>query len=94
MCDCFLFFSFLFSFLTYSKILNGVSVSQKWTTIFNTDDNNLCYLSSKSVDTEDWSNDAENSALHHRNKLQYIKYTTKVILNANNYTILLVLLYI
>ncbi len=28
-----------------------------------------------SCDTEDWSNDAENSALHHRNKLhfQYIQ---------------------
>ncbi len=24
-----------------------------------------------SCETEDWSNDAENSALHHRNKLQF-----------------------
>ncbi len=24
-----------------------------------------------SEDTEDWSNDAENSALHHRNKLYF-----------------------
>ncbi len=25
----------------------------------------------RSCDTEDWSNDAENSALHHRNKLHF-----------------------
>ncbi len=25
----------------------------------------------RSCDTEDWSNDAENTALHHRNKLQF-----------------------
>ncbi len=29
-------------------------------------------ISGGSCDTEDWSNDAENSALHHRNKLQII----------------------
>ncbi len=27
-----------------------------------------------SCDTEDWSNDAENSALHHRNKLHLTIY--------------------
>ncbi len=34
-------------------------------------------ISEGSCDTEDWSNDAENSALHHRNKLHFnihIKY--------------------
>ncbi len=33
-------------------------------------------ISEGSCDTEDWSNDAENSALHHRNKLylQYIQF--------------------
>ncbi len=32
--------------------------------------------SERSCDTEDWSNDAENSAVHHRNKLHlnYFKY--------------------
>ncbi len=32
-------------------------------------------ISEGSCDTEDWSNDAENSALHHRNKyiLKYIQ---------------------
>ena len=30
-------------------------------------------ISEGSCDTEDWSNDAENSALHHRNKLHLKK---------------------
>jgi len=36
-------------------------------------------ISDGSCDTEDWSNDAENSALHHRNKLhlKYIKVQNK-----------------
>ncbi len=28
-------------------------------------------ISEESCDTEDWSNDAENSALHHRNKITF-----------------------
>ncbi len=35
-------------------------------------------ISKVSCDTDDWSNDAENSALHHRNKLQ------QLFLNSNN----------
>ncbi len=31
-------------------------------------------ISEGSCDTEDWSNDAENSALHHRNKLHFKIY--------------------
>ncbi len=31
-------------------------------------------ISEGSCDTEDWSNDAENSALHHRNKLYFRVY--------------------
>ncbi len=31
-------------------------------------------ISEGSCDTEDWRNDAENSALHHRNKI-YFKYS-------------------
>jgi len=30
-------------------------------------------ISEGSCDSEDWSNDAENSALHHRNKLLFKK---------------------
>ncbi len=66
--------------------------SQKYfeATFFNID-NQKCYLSSKSVyendfwrscDTEDWSNDAENTAAHHSNKLHFKVYSNgKVILN-------------
>ncbi len=48
--------------------------------------NQKCFLSSKSVyyndfwrscDTEDWSNDAENTAAHHRNKLHFKIYSNK-----------------
>ncbi len=54
------------------------------TTVFNIDNNQKCLLSSKSAyyydfwrscDTEDWSNDAENTAVHHRNKLHFIIYS-------------------
>ncbi len=46
----------------------------------NINNNQKCFLSSKSAyyydfwwscDTEDWSNDAEKSAAHHRNKLHF-----------------------
>ncbi len=49
----------------------------------NIDNNQKCFLSSishirliseGSCDTEGWSNDAENSALHHRNKLHITIY--------------------
>ncbi len=61
----------------YTKILCS-------TTVFNIDNNQKCVLSSKSAyyydfwrscDTEDWSNDAENTALHHRNKLHFNIYS-------------------
>ena len=31
-------------------------------------------------DTEDWSNDAENTALHHRNKLFFKVYSNRKLL--------------
>ncbi len=34
--------------------------------------------------SEDWSNDAEISDLHHRNKLHFTVYENIVILNCNN----------
>ncbi len=34
-------------------------------------------ISGGSCDTKDWSNDAENSALHHRNKLHFLIYSNK-----------------
>ncbi len=42
-------------------------------------------ISEESSDSEDWSNDAENSALHHRNKLHFTIY---VILNNHIYLLL------
>ncbi len=55
------------------------------TTVFNIVNNQKCLLSSKSYynyfwrscDTEDWSNDAENTAAHHRNKLHFKIYSNK-----------------
>ncbi len=42
-------------------------------------------ISEGSCDTEDRSNDAENSALHHRNKLQFTIYSNrKDVLSCNN----------
>ena len=43
-------------------------------------------ISEGSCDTEDWSNDADNSALHHRNKLYFkvFKKQKTIILNCNN----------
>ncbi len=34
-------------------------------------------MSEGSRDTKDWSNDAENSALHHRNKLHFKIYSQR-----------------
>ncbi len=34
-------------------------------------------ISEGSCDTEDWRNDAENSALHHRNKLHFKIYSNR-----------------
>jgi len=34
-------------------------------------------ISEGSCDTEDWSNETENSALHHRNKLDFKIYFTR-----------------
>ncbi len=43
-------------------------------------------ISEGSCDTEDWSNDAENSALHNRNKLAYIlKYIQMIYSNEKSY---------
>ncbi len=70
--------------------IKRITVSTKTsssTTVFNTDNNQKRFLSSKSeyyydfwrsYDTEDWSNDAENTAAHHRNKFQFIIYSHRI----------------
>jgi len=71
-----------FYFLFIYKILE----KKYSTTVFNIDNNKKCFTKSLyykgSCDTEDWSNDAESSALHHWNKLHFkmLKWKT-VILN-------------
>jgi len=37
-------------------------------------------ISGGSCDSEDWSNDAENSALRHRNKLYFKEYLNRKVL--------------
>ncbi len=50
-------------------------------TVFNIKNKKKCFLSSKilflkdHVDSEDWSSDADNSALHHMNKLHFNIYS-------------------
>ncbi len=34
-------------------------------------------ISERPCDTEDWINDAENTALHHRNKLYFTTYSNR-----------------
>jgi len=60
---------------TITQVSTEISIS--CTTVVNIDNNKKCFLlghqirmiSEGSRGTEDWSNDAENSALHQRNKL-------------------------
>ncbi len=68
-----LFFLTVYYIMVLTKIWNK-------TTIFNIDNirnvscaanQNIRMISEGSCDTEDWSNDAENSAAHHRNKLHF-----------------------
>ncbi len=46
-------------------------------------------ISEGSCDTEDWSNDAENSALHHRNKLHFT-YILQYIHSITDFTVFLI----
>ncbi len=43
-------------------------------TVFKASDQHIRMISEGSCDTEDWSNDAEKSALHQRNKLHFQIY--------------------
>ncbi len=72
--------------LFYNKIYYGFHKNVKQHVCFNTDNNDTYFLNSKSVysndfwrscDTEDWSNDAENTAAHHKNKLHFTIYSNR-----------------
>ncbi len=100
----------IFIFQTDAVLLNYLFICESWkikcitvsikilysTTVFNIDNNQKCFLSSKSAyyydfwrscDTEDWSNDAENTALitEINYSLTYSIFTLKsIILNYND----------
>ncbi len=72
--------------LIFGSFYSTKNPAKMYSTVLNIDDNNnnnqKCLLSSKSVyyydfwrscDTEDWRNDDENTAAHHRNTL-HLKY--------------------
>ncbi len=66
------FFTF-YSSNTPEKSLTASTKILSSTNVFNIDDKrfleqHIIMISEESCDTEDWSNDAENTALHHRNK--------------------------
>ncbi len=76
-----------FLFICESWKIKCITVSTKIlcsTTVFNIDHNrnvswavnhHIRMISEGSCDTEDWSNDAENSAAHHSNKWQFNRYS-------------------
>ncbi len=49
-----------------------INIAAQLSTVFNIDINKKCFI--WSCDTEDWSNDAENSALNNRNNLHFKIY--------------------
>ncbi len=60
----------------YSKY-NAAQLFAAWITIRNVSwavNHNIRMISVGSYETEDWINDVENSALHHRNKLHFRIY--------------------
>ncbi len=80
------YFLFIHQSILKNKMHHGLYKKMKQ---HNIDNNQKCFLSSKSVyyydfwrscDTEDWSNDAENTALDHRNKLYLNIYSNRNLL--------------
>ncbi len=86
-------FFFYFLFLSQKKVTVSIKILSS-IMVFNIDNNKKCFLKSAnqhiimiyegSCNTED--NDAENSALHHRNKLHFKFKNVRVILNCNNFS--------
>ncbi len=76
--------SFILS--VYQNILiKGVSTKYEVSQLFSNIDNTFSWAANQhirmiyegSCDTEDWSNDAKNSDLHHRNKLHFKTYSDR-----------------
>ncbi len=65
----------LFFFLLFFQNLENRMYHGFQYNVFNIGNNqHIRMISEGSCDTEDWSNDAENSTLHHRNKLHFTIY--------------------
>ncbi len=71
---------YLQSYDAESSMQTEIFLKLRHTIFFNTDNNNnhswatnqhIRVISEGSCDTEDWSNNAENSALHNRSKLHF-----------------------
>ncbi len=66
---------------THENSLEKISVSTKIIKLKLENQLHIRIISEGSCDTEDWRNDAENTAAHHRNKLQFnIYYNRKQLL--------------
>ncbi len=73
--------------LIFGSFYSSKNPEKNYSTVLNIDNNNknvswaanqnIRMISEGSCDTEDWSNDAENSALTHRNKLYFKIYSNK-----------------
>jgi len=66
------------SISVHQNILISIEASTKIRIIIY--NQNIQMISEGSCDTEDWSNNAENSALHHRNKLHFKIYLDNTVI--------------
>ncbi len=84
-------------FLSKHNLKNIITVSTKISITRNVAsavNQHIIMISEGSCDTEDYSNDAENSALHHINKLHFTISLSRKILNRKNNHNLQFLLYV
>ncbi len=81
-------------YLVFTKILSSKTV-QLFSTLIRRNvswaaNQHIRLISEESCDTDDWSNDAENSAWHHRNKCKFkIYYLENNYFKLQNYSIIL-----
>ncbi len=68
-------FTKILSCTTVFNIGNNIIIIIIYFILFFAANQHIRLISERSCDTEDWSNDAENCALHHRNKLYFKIYS-------------------
>ncbi len=84
-------------YLVFTKILSSTTV-QLFSTLIRRNvswaaNQHIILISEESCDTDDWSNDAENSAWHHRNKCKFkIYYLENNYFKLQKYSIILLFL--